>query len=38
VCSKEIEYAAVVNIIGVLGEHVRFSVTGSGSADEATSL
>ena len=36
--SKEIDYAAVINIIGVLGDHVSFTVSGSGSADEATLL
>ena len=35
-CSKEMEYAAVVNVNGVLGDHVSFSVSGNGSADEAT--
>ena len=35
-CSKEMEYAAVVNVSGVLGDHVSFSVSGNGSADEAT--
>ena len=37
-CSKEMEYAAVVNINGVLGDHVSFSVSESGFADEATLL
>ena len=36
--SKEMEYAAVVNVVGVLGDYVSFSVSGSGSADEATLL
>ena len=36
--SMEMEYAGVVNVIGVLGDHVSFSVSGSGSADEATLL
>ena len=36
--SKEVEYAVVVNIIGVLGDHISFLVSGSGSADEATLL
>ena len=36
--SKEMEYAGVVNIMGVLGDHVSFSVSGNGSADGATLL
>ena len=35
-CSKEMKYAAVLDINGVLGDHVSFSVSGSVSADEAT--
>ena len=34
--SKEMEYAAVVDVNGVLGDYVSFYVSGNGSADEAT--
>ena len=36
--SKEVKYAAVVSVNGALGDHVTFSVSGNGSADEATLL